>query len=289
MSVQQALRSAAQRLAAAGVGSPDNDARLLAAHLLGCRPLDLVLYDEPPAPFAAAFAQHFEKLVERRVAREPLQYIIGTAAFGPLDLKVAPGVFIPRPETEVLADWAVRQLPKDTPTTVVDLCSGSGALALYIAHYRPHARVFAVELSEQARQMALSNCQMLGLEGQVQLIDADVTDPDAMAHVAAAIGGADLVVSNPPYVPESPDLEAEVYADPHQAVFSGEDGMGVIRGMLGNIGKLMRPGAPVGIEHDDTTATEVRAALAATGQFTDIAALADLTGKPRFATARRRG
>ena len=270
MSLRAALLDAAERLTAAGVDSPLVDARLIAAHLLGVGPLDVAFHDEVP--------DGFEEMVARRERREPLQHILGVAPFGALDLAVGPGVFIPRPETEVLADWGVRQLRGQASPRVVDLCTGSGALALYVAHEVPGAEVVGVEKHDGALAYARRNARGTA----VRMEQGDVTEPGLLAEWH---GTVDLVLSNPPYVPETPDLQQEVYADPPEAVFSGASGMDVIGALAPTIHALLRPGGRVGIEHDDTTSAEVQEVLAAHGGFRDIAVLADLTGRARFVTA----
>lgn len=273
MSLRAALLDAAERLTAAGVPSPLIDARLIAAHLLGCGPLDVAFHDEVPAGF--------EEMIARREQREPLQHILGVAPFGALDLAVGPGVFIPRPETEVLADWGVRMLA-DAPATpnprVVDLCTGSGALALYVAHEVPGAEVVGVE----KHQLALEYARRNAAGTNVDMVQGDVTDPGLLGEWH---GTVDLVLTNPPYVPETLDLDREVYADPPEAVFSGATGMDVIEAFIPTIHALLRPGGLVGIEHDDTTSQAVQDVVAAHGGFRDIAVLRDLTGRARFVTA----
>ena len=271
--VRSHIASAANTLREAGVDSPEVDARLLAAHVLGVAPLQLMFADAP-----ADFDERYTGLVARRAAREPLQHIIGTAPFYGVDLAVGPGVFIPRPETEVLAEWAVRKLIDAPPApTVVDLGSGTGALAIAVARARPDANVYAVERSEAARAYLQRNVEKLAL--QVNVVAGDMTDPELLAGI-----GADVVVTNPPYVPETPELQAEVYADPHEAVFSGADGMAAIRGLGPAVKQMLKDGGAVGIEHDDTTSEAVQAELRA-GGFADVRALEDLTGRARFVTA----
>ena len=245
----------------------------MAAHLIHCGHMDIPL-DQSPMP---GFDVAFDALLRRREAREPLQYVLGSAWFGPLELKVGPGVFIPRPETEVMADWAVRNA--EGPR-LVDLCTGTGALALYLAHYLPEAQVRAVELADAALAYTQANTHNTGVE----VIQADATAGDTLADWN---GTVDLLVTNPPYVPETPDLEPEVYHDPHNAVFAGADGMGVITGLIPTIARLVRPGGKLAIEHDDSTSEVVQAALARHGGFEQIAALQDLTGTPRLVTAVR--
>ncbi|OFK91315.1 protein-(glutamine-N5) methyltransferase, release factor-specific [Corynebacterium sp. HMSC068H04] len=290
---REALRDATERLRAAGVPSPEWDARLLAAHLIHCGHMDIPLDEQPIPGFDVAYGA----LVGRREAREPLQHILGVAWFGPLELEVGPGVFIPRPETEVLADWGVKFLTKfnsleskefnssESPR-VVDLCAGSGALALYVAHYVPQAEVWAVELADASLAYTRRNAATAahGGAGTVHVVQGDVTEADLLPELH---GTVDLVLTNPPYVPETPDLEPEVYQDPHEAVFGGVDGMETINAMIPTIAALLRPGGRVGIEHDDDTSQQVQEALRAHGGFSHIEVLKDLTGTARFVTAQR--
>lgn len=270
MQLGEALIDASRRLSLAGVPSPDFDARAIAAHLCGVGHLMLDRTADVPTGFW--------EMISRREKREPLQHILGTAPFGHLDLEVGPGVFIPRPETEVLADWAVRYLQKlgAKGPKVVDLCTGSGALAQYIASLVPKARVIGVEKQALALDYARKNAP------NVELVAGDVTDAIMPEHY----GTIDLVVTNPPYVPRTLDLEPEVYADPDEAVFSGADGMDTITAMTPLIWNLLAPGGAVGLEHDDSTSEAVQACFKAQG-FSDVAPLADMTGRPRFVTAVR--
>ena len=272
-SVRSHIASATNTLCAAGVDSPEVDARLLAAHVLGVAPMQLIFADVP-----ADFGERYTELVSRRAAREPLQHIIGTAPFYGVDLAVGPGVFIPRPETEVLAEWAVQKLIDAPPApTVVDLGSGTGALAIAVARARLDATVYAVEKSAAARAYLQHNVDKLA--PQVNVVAGDMTDPELLAGIAA-----DVVVSNPPYVPATLQLQQEVYADPHEAVFSGADGMAAIRGIVPVVKQMLKDGGAVGIEHDDTTSEAVQAELRA-GGFADVRALEDRTGRARFVTA----
>lgn len=281
----RALARATQLLANAGCASPRNDAQLIAAELLGVSTTDLFLRGDDPVPAG------FDALIERRATREPLQHILGKAWFGPLELTVGNGVFIPRPETEVLADWAVRKLTAvsgsfgavgSAAPTVVDLCTGSGALAAYIAHFVRNANIYAVELSESAAKFAEANFRNSGLD--VNLVRGDVTDHGILSELNGAV---DLIVTNPPYVPETDDLDPEVYHDPHMAVFSGADGMELITAMMDTCGRLLKPGGLIGIEHDDTTSDKVISVCEATGLFVDVAPMEDFTGRKRFVTGVR--
>ncbi|MFF5032196.1 peptide chain release factor N(5)-glutamine methyltransferase [Nocardia salmonicida] len=275
---------AAARLAEAGVGSPMPDAENLAAHVLGTERMRLALIPmvEPE------IADRYRALIEQRAARIPLQHLTGTAAIGEIDLAVGPGVFVPRPETELLFAWALaylETLPRDHAPIVVDLCTGSGALALAIAHARPDAEVHAVELDPDALAWARRNADARIADGDtpVTLYAGDVTDPALLTALADTV---DLVVANPPYIPEAAILEPEVADhDPHRALFGGPDGLDVIRAMIPTIARLLRPGGATAIEHDDTNGGGV-AALLATAGFTEIVEHPDLADKPRFVVAR---
>lgn len=274
-SLRETITRAAQLLADAGVSSPLVDARLIASHLIGITPMELV-FAEPPA----GFDDHYAILISRRAKREPLQHIIGTAPFGLHDLRVGPGVFIPRPETEVLAEWAVDRKPSGT---VVDLGTGSGALAIYIAERARPAQVIGVEKSDVAMAAARENAAPFP---NVRIVQGDMTDPGLLAELT---GTVELIVANPPYVPfvpeEAGELEPEVYHDPLDAVFSGDDGLDAIRGLIPVAARLLAPSGALGIEHDDSTAELTRQLVEADGSFGDIRNMADLTGRKRFVTA----
>ncbi len=274
-SLREAIANATQSLIDADVASPHVDARLIAAHLLGVPSTQLVLAEPTPG-----FEEEYASLIARRTRREPLQHILGTAPFGVHDLKVGPGVFIPRPETEVLAEWAVSQKPTGT---VVDLGTGSGALAIYIADRARPERMIGVEKSSLARAAAQENAAAFP---NVQIVEGDMTDPDLLAELS---GTVDLIVANPPYVPfvpeETGELQPEIYRDPLDAVFSGDDGMDAIRGLVPVAARLLVPGGKLGIEHDDSTSALTRELVETDGSFTEIRNMPDLTGRNRFVTA----
>lgn len=276
--VRQAVAAATVRLAAAGVASPRIDAELLAAHVAGVDRGRLMFLDDADEQFDQAY----DELVAARSRRIPLQHLIGTAPFGPLTLAVGPGVFIPRPETEALLEWAcTRKLPGDP--LIVDLCTGSGALALALAARWPDARVLAVENSPAALEFARRNAAGT----RVEILDADVTAPGLLPELD---GRVDLLVSNPPYIPETAVLEPEVAEhDPAPALFGGPDGMSVIRPIVTLAARWLRDGASCAVEHDDTTSELSVGAFVDDGRFTEVTARRDLAGRPRFVTATRIG
>lgn len=271
------VADATARLAAAGVESPRVDAELLAAHVLGVPRKRLVLAPDLDEDGEA----RLDALVARRATREPLQHLLSNAVLGPVSVAVGPGVFVPRPETELLLAEGVAALRGIGEPRVVDLCTGSGALALAIATVRPDAEVHAVELDDGALAWGRRNLEGSG----VRLTAADVTDP---ATLATLEGTVDVVVANPPYVPEGTTVAPEVDHDPHEAVFAGPDGLAVIRPLAATAARLLRDGGRVAVEHDESHAPEVREVLEGAG-FVDVETRTDLAGRPRVAvgTCRR--
>ncbi|MGH3823231.1 MAG: peptide chain release factor N(5)-glutamine methyltransferase [Pseudonocardiaceae bacterium] len=279
-----AVLEAERVLTDAGVASPRVDAELLAAHVVGVPRgrLPMVPLVDPPV------VEALRMLVTRRAARVPLQHLTGTAAMGAIDLAVGPGVFIPRPETEVLLAWGLAALEGFAQPLVIDLCTGSGALALAVAHARPDAQVHAVECDPVALSWARRNADARAAEGDTPIVlyTGDVADPGLLT---ALEGMAHLVLCNPPYVPVGAPLPPEVALhDPPAAVFAGPDGLAVIPDVVRTGTRLLREGGRIAIEHDDSHAETVPALLAARRVLTDVADHTDLAGRPRFATARRR-
>ena len=270
------LAAATSDLRAAGVESPRVDAELLVAHVLGVHRGRLLLIDA----VSDDDRRRFLGLVSERARRIPLQHLLGTAAFRHVELAVGDGVFVPRPETELLAGWGIAATRHGA--TVVDLCSGTGAIALAVDDEAAPGRVIAVERSPAALAYLRRNVAGSGVE----VVAGDVTDPDLLAGLR---GSVDVVLCNPPYVPDGTAVPPEVADhDPAEAVFGGADGLTVIRPVVALVAGLLRPGGVVGIEHDDVHATAVPDLLRADGRFTDVTGRADLTGRPRYATARRR-
>jgi release factor glutamine methyltransferase len=283
MTVQSELRcaidTATTLLAGAGIQSARFDAEELAAHLAGTERGRLAVLDPPDDKFF----DRYRAAVAKRSRRVPLQHITGAAAFGPLTLSVGPGVFIPRPETEAMLEWTITQGLSATggQPVIVDVCTGSGALALALVRHCPAARVVAIDDSETALDYARRNAADTGVE----LVHADVADPALLTELD---GKADLVVANPPYVPDGVELEPEVSQyDPPHAVFAGPDGMSVITAVVRLAGRWLRPGGWFAVEHDDTTSLQTSELISSTGLFEDIVARSDLTGRPRFVTARK--
>jgi release factor glutamine methyltransferase len=284
-----ALRAAEALLARAGVPSPRADAELLAAHLMGVATGTTVSRGQVQA--AAVLGRpapdDFDELVARRAAREPLQHLTGRAPFRGLELAVGPGVFVPRPETEQVAEVAIdaarTAAARAGSVLVVDLCTGSGAIALAVAHEVPAAVVHAVELDRTAHEWAMRNVAASGLG--VRLVRGD-----ARTALGALDGTVDVVVSNPPYVPTGAvPVDPEVAQhDPAVALYGlGEDGLEVPRGIAAAAARLLRPGGSFVMEHAEVQADAARDLVRATGAFDDIRTRTDLTGRARMVVARR--
>ncbi|MET3809019.1 peptide chain release factor N(5)-glutamine methyltransferase [Arthrobacter sp. UYEF3] len=282
-SLAEAVREATAVLAAAGVPSPRVDAELLAGHLLGVGPgrLRAMVLGDSLAP--AGYAE----LVAERAQRIPLQHITGVAYFRYLELAVGPGVFIPRPETEsvvqLVIDWLVDRERTHglTRPKVVDLGTGSGAIAGSIAHEVPGAEVHAVEFSEFAHAWAAKNLLPLG----VQLMRGDLRDA-----LSEHNGSFDVVVSNPPYIPaEAVPNEPEVALhDPPEALYGGgADGMDLPTAAAASAARLLVPGGYFVMEHAEVQAGWIAAMLARSGLWTGVATHLDLNGRERATSALR--
>ncbi|HVU75209.1 MAG TPA: peptide chain release factor N(5)-glutamine methyltransferase [Mycobacteriales bacterium] len=271
------LDDATRTLDDAGVPSARHDAEALAAHLLGIPRTALLLTS------ADLDADVYRALVERRAAREPLQHIVGTAPFRRIELAVGPGVFVPRPETEVVVDAALAAIADVEAPLVVDLCSGSGAIGLSIAVERPDATVHAVELSGDAAVWLRGNAARWA--PHVHVTNADVADPSLLADLE---GRFDLVVSNPPYVAEhemdAVDPEVRDH-DPQVALVAGPDGLDIIRAVAATAARLLRPGGAIVVEHSDRQGVSAPAVLRLQG-FADVTDHQDLSGRDRYANGR---
>jgi release factor glutamine methyltransferase len=274
--LRRAIDSATAVLAEAGIDSARCDAEQLAAHLAGIDRGRLPLLDLP----GDDFLRRYQSVITARAQRVPLQHLTETVSFGPVMLRVGPGVFIPRPETEAMLAWATAQRLPARPV-IVDVCTGSGALAVALVHQWPEARVLGVDDSEAALDYARRNAEGTAVE----LVCADVNTP-ALRELDGLV---DLVVANPPYIPDGVLLEPEVAQhDPHHALYGGPDGMTVITAVVGLAGRWLRPGGLFAVEHDDTTSSMTVELIRSTALFDNVIARRDLAGRPRFVTARRR-
>jgi release factor glutamine methyltransferase len=268
------VSEAAARLAEAGVASPEFDAAELLAFVTGSSRLNL----HEPTPDQQV---QYDALIARRSAREPLQHLTGTAAFRYRELAVGPGVFVPRPETEVMVGWILERIADVRDPMVVDLCSGSGAIAGAVATERPDSTVHAVELSSDAVVWARRNLEGTGAFLHEGDIDGCLPELD---------GQVDAVISNPPYIPltawESVTAEVRDH-DPALALWSGDDGLDEIKVVAATAGRLLKPGGWFACEHADVQGESAPAVFAATGLFTEVRDQLDLAARPRFTTGRR--
>lgn len=282
MKLSEALSFATEKLSVAAVPSPQADATWLLCHILDTDRSDLltrITFDQELTPEQL---DAFEVALARREKREPLQHITGTAAFRSLELSVGPGVFVPRPETEQVVQYAIdylRQLP--VPGVAIDLGTGSGAIAIAMAKEVPQAKVFAVELSESAHAYASKNIVANGVSVELRL--------GAMQEVVSdLVGSLDVVISNPPYIPNSAipiDPEVRNY-DPELALYGGEDGLDVIRDISGIAAALLRPGGLLVLEHADGQSDDIRELLLTDG-WLNVSAFQDATMRYRTITAIR--
>ena len=289
-----AVDQVAATLRAAGVPSPDVDARWLVAAASGVDPRRA-----PERPLTRAAAQALDGLVVRRCAREPLQLVLGTTAFRDLELVCRPGVFVPRPETEVLAGLAIERVravradgrADDVPVVVHEPCCGTGAVGLAIASEVAGAVVVMADRSEVAVALATENRDLLGrterLRSSVEVRAGDLLDPFGSSRHP----DADVIVANPPYLPlaDLDALEPEVTAhDPHGALAGGPDGHEVVDALLVGAARSLVPGGTVLLEIDARRAAEVAASARHVG-LVDVEVHRDLTGAERFVVARRPG
>ena len=283
-SLREAVRAASRRLAEAGIATPDVDAVALAAHALRTSPGEV----QRLMVVGAQAPSCLDDLVSERVRRVPLQHLTGMTGFRRLELEVGPGVFVPRPETELVAGLAIAAAQAcpggrgDQPV-VVDLCTGSGAIALSIQDEVPGAEVHAVEVSDLALAWATRNRDRLALDVDLRLGDAAAAFPDLA-------GAVDVVVSNPPYipvgaVPQDPEVRDH---DPAIALYGGSaDGLAIPLRVAARAADLLRDGGTLVMEHADVQGRTLPAALAATGAWLGIEDHEDLAGRPRAVTARR--
>ncbi|MDA2810456.1 peptide chain release factor N(5)-glutamine methyltransferase [Nocardiopsis sp. RSe5-2] len=269
------------RLAEAGVDSPRTDAEELAAFVHGVRRGEL--HQVADSDFDALYWE----CVARRAAREPLQHITGRAYFRYLELAVGPGVFTPRPETEIMVDWAIETLRAMdvADPVVVDLGTGSGAIAISIAQEVPRSRVHAVELDPAALEWARRN---IGATGHAERVTAH--HGDMRTALGELDGRADMVVSNPPYVPtgQADTVPPEVRDhDPAPALWAGADGLDLIRDLEAVGRRLLRPGGAMAIEHGDGQGIDIPPLFPEERGWRDVRNRKDLARRDRFVAMRR--
>jgi release factor glutamine methyltransferase len=269
------ISAARHTLVDAGFRSEDAalDAEVLARHVLGWDLAQLISHGSDPAP--AWFGGKFDALVSRRVRREPVALITGHREFWGLDFRVTPDTLIPRPETELIVEEALRRVSGDSHATIIDIGTGTGCLAVALATERPRARIIATDLSHAALLVARENAHHHAVDGRIRFVQTDLASGISV--------GADLIVSNPPYVPDiaAATLPADVRSyEPPAALFGGPDGLAVIRRLLGALADRLTPGGCVILEFGFGQEDDVTRAAGENGWRVERI-LADLQGIPR--------
>jgi release factor glutamine methyltransferase len=272
------------RLAEAGVSTPEADADLLIGHVLDLSRGEVQAKAIAGVELRDDQRDELERMLDRRAAREPLQHITGIAYFRSLALAVGPGVFVPRPETEQVAQFAVdalRAVPGPEPIGV-DLGTGSGAIAFAMATEVPHARVYAVEVSPDAFEWTTRNRELTGA------LNASILLGDLAEALHELDGTVDVVISNPPYIPSEAvprDLEVRLH-DPQVALYGGADGLDVVHSVSATGLRLLHPGGTLVLEHGELQGAAIASLLRADG-WTAVATHRDLLGRDRATTALR--
>ena len=282
MNVREILKDAKEQLALSEIDSID--AEILLAHVLGISRMDLhnplVLERTLDAiDDKNVLLETFHNLLARRILHEPLQYITGSAYFRNLELKVGPGVLVPRPESELLVGAVLTHIANlPAPVSVIDLGSGSGALALAIATEAANSRVIAVEKSDEALVWLKKNVE--AIVEDLRIVHSDVKD--------ALLGiKCDVVIANPPYIENESDLPRDVVEhEPAIALFGGKDGMDAPREFISAASRLLKPGGLLAIEHNEVQGTLIADELAR--DFDEIRLHEDLVGRPRWTSAIRK-
>ncbi len=273
--IDAAIRQAMERLESVS-DSARLDAQLLTA--LAINMPRSYLFAHPEDTLDPAAIARLDALVERRLAGVPMAYIIGKKEFWSLDLVVSPATLVPRPETEILVDHALRELPRRSTARVLDLGTGSGAVALAIAHDRRSAHITATDISEDALAVARVNARELGL-GNVQFLRGCWTEPVAGETF-------DVIVSNPPYVAASDEALERLVAEPQSALVAGDDGLDAIRVLARDCPAILADDGVMLIEHGAEQEDAVRAILEETG-WIDIRCIKDYAALPRVTRAQR--
>jgi len=282
MNVREILKDAKEQLALSEIDGVD--AEILLAHVLGFSRMDLhnpLVLERTVASLGdtAIALETFHDLLARRITHEPLQYITGTAYFRNLELKVGPGVLVPRPESELLVGAVLNHIANlPAPVSVVDLGSGTGALALAIATEASNSRVIAVEKSDEALVWLKKNVEAIVEE--LRIVHSDVSD--------ALIGiKCDVVIANPPYIADESELPRDVVEhEPAVALFGGRDGMDAPRAFIAAASRLLKAGGLLAIEHNENQGTLIAGELAS--DFEEIQLHQDLVGRPRWTSAIRK-
>jgi release factor glutamine methyltransferase len=278
--VSELLSESSSKLKEAGVISATVDAELIACYCLGVSRSELALMTATNQEFPIDSLDSFQVALARRVDRQPLQHITGSAPFRHLELNVGPGVFTPRPETEQVVGFAMEKIANLQSPLIVDLCAGSGAIAISLATEVLESKVFAVEKSEEAYGYLLQNAATYGLS------EENLRNQDLQNSLAELDGQADLVISNPPYIPNDAipvDLEVQLH-EPSMSLYGGADGLDVIRQISLRAKYLLKSGGLLVLEHADSQSRAIGKLLLAEG-WLEIDARADLAGKERMISA----
>jgi len=284
MTVAVLLREAAASLSAAGVGEYMFEAELLMAEALGMNRAGVIarLKDTPDADAV----DRFHKLVARRAGREPLQYITGRQEFYGHTFHVAPGVLVPRPETEIIVEVGIAFIKETGGRTAADIGTGSGCIAISLAAGLPEAVIYAIDSSDAALKIAAENAGQNGVAGRVRFLRGDLFGPLAEAGLT---GGLDLIVSNPPYIPsvDIQGLQAEVGFEPLQALDGGQDGLDIVREIIRQAPEYLKPGGGLLIETGFGQAGAVRDIVEALSGLEFIKYIQDFAGIERVLVARK--
>lgn len=283
LTFKEFLKSGKEQLSASGF--PEVDAEHLLAHVLGISRMDLhnpITVENAITAIGdtTIIEETFWKLLDRRCAHEPLQYLTGIAYFRYLELQVGPGVLVPRPESELLVEAALQYIASrgESPVSVVDLGAGSGALTLAIATEAPNTHLIAVEKDPGALEWLRKNVSRI--DESVRILELDVED---------ALDGVkcDLIIANPPYIPDGQELPKDVAEhEPEVALYGGPDGMELPRRFINAAARILKSGGFLAIEHHESQPAEIATAMASS--FTEIKLHHDLNGRPRFTTGIRR-
>ena len=267
------LKWSEQYFGSHGAETPRLDAEVLLSHLLGEK--RIYLYVHFDQPLTADELAKYKELVKRRTSGEPVAYICGEKEFMGLAFKVTPSVLVPQPDTETLVEAAIERLRGKNSPRIADICTGSGAIAIALAHYLPESSIVATDISADAVSIAKENAETLGLSERVQFFEGDLLAPLTGETF-------DAIVSNPPYIPDA-DIESlprEVRAEPRLALDGGADGLDFYRRLLGESATLLNDGGFLAVECGDTQAGAI-AEMAASGGFGKEEIVRDLADKER--------
>lgn len=282
LSIAATIAEQRPRLREAGIASDEAalDARLLAQHALGWDSTRLMTHGDEPA--SDGFLASFTALVQRRARREPMAYITGSREFWNLDIEVTPAVLVPRPETELLIEAALEHLERTTPLRILDVCTGSGCVAVALGTEFPESTLVVTDISRDALAVATRNLARYGLAARARIVETDL--------FATINERFDLIVANPPYVPslDEPTLQPEVRVfEPHTALFAGADGLDIIRRLLSDVPRVLSGNGLLMFEFGIGQAAAIRALVAHLPSLTVVDVKPDLQGIPRVAILRR--